>query len=191
MENKEKQVKEESTGSFIKSLLIDILIAVILAGIVLFFIRPTIVKQTSMLETLQPNDYIIMYQRAYKHATPQRGDIVIFESDLVNEETGGTKLLIKRIIGLPGDKIQIIDDQLYINGEAYVEDYIRDGITPPVDTPLPGETFVVPDGEYYALGDNRVVSVDSRTDEVGCITVDQIRGKAVLRLFPFNKIQRF
>ena len=60
-----------------KNLLIDIVIALILAAIVLFFIRPTVVKQTSMQDTLQPNDYLIMYKRAYVNKTPQRGDIVI------------------------------------------------------------------------------------------------------------------
>lgn len=180
-----------SQGEFIKNLIIDIVIAVALAFVVLIFIRPTIVRQTSMLDTLQENDYIIMYQRAYKHSEPQRGDIVIFQSELTNEENGSKKLLIKRVIGLPGDEIRISDGQLYINGEEYYEDYIREGVTPSHEIPEEGETYVVPDDHYYVMGDNRTVSIDSRYAEVGCITVDQIKGKAVLRLFPFNKITRF
>ena len=182
---------QETAGSFIRSLIIDIIIAVLLAGVVLYFVRPTIVKQSSMENTLQENDYIIMYKRAYTNNTPERGDIVIFQSSLINQETGKDKLLIKRVIGLPGDEISIRDNHLYLNGKLYPEDYIKDGFTPACDVPRDGETFTVPDGQYFVMGDNRVVSVDSRYTEVGCVSVDQIVGKAVLRLYPFNKIQRF
>lgn len=178
-------------GSFIKSFLIDIVIAVILAAIVLFFIRPTIVRQSSMENTFHDGDYLIMYKQAYRSHEPQRGDIIIFQSSLINEETGGEKLLIKRVIGLPGDDIEIKDDQLYINGEAYEEDYLKDGYTPAFEIPAEGETFTVPDGEYYCLGDNRVGSVDSRRSEVGTVKKAQIKGRVFVRLFPFNKIQRF
>ncbi|MCF0140887.1 MAG: signal peptidase I [Mogibacterium sp.] len=165
-----------------KNLLIDIVIALILAAIVLFFIRPTVVKQTSMQDTLQPNDYLIMYKRAYVNKTPQRGDIVIFQSSLTTE-SGKRKLLIKRVIGLPGDIITIKDDQLYINGEKYEEDYLRDGVTSG-DI----ENLEVPKEKYFVMGDNRLVSVDSRYDEVGCVSLGNIKGKAVFRLYPFNKI---
>lgn len=181
--------EKKQEPSFFKSLITDIAIAAVIAGAVLFFVRPTIVKQTSMLETLQPNDYLIMYRRAYSgDKTPERGDIVIFQSDLVNEEDGKDKLLIKRVIGLPGDVISIVNSQVYINGEEYKEDYLADGITPVVDIPTEGESYTVPEGEYFCMGDNRVVSIDSRSSEVGCVSKDQIKGKAVLRLFPFNKI---
>ena len=180
---------EKKEGSFLKSLAIDVAIAAVLAGAILFFIRPTVVKQTSMLETFQPNDYLIMYKRAYSgDKTPERGDVVIFQSELVNEETGGDKLLIKRVIGLPGDKISIIDNQLYVNDELQSEDYIRDGITPAGDNPYDGDELVVPEDHYYCMGDNRVVSVDSRYSEVGCVDKSAIKGKIVFRLFPFNKI---
>ena len=181
----------ETAGSFIKSLIIDVIIAVILAAIVLFFIRPTIVKQSSMEDTLHENDYMIMYKQAYRKHGPERGDIIIFQSSLTDVDTGMDKLLIKRVIGLPGDEISIIDNQLYINGEYYPEDYLKDGYTPACEIPPEGEIFTVPEGMYFAMGDNRAGSIDSRYSEVGCVSMDQIKGKVVLRLFPFSKIQRF
>lgn len=182
---------KESAGSFFKSLIIDIVIAVALAAIVLFFIRPTIVKQSSMEDTLHENDYMIMYRQAYRSHTPERGDIIIFQSELYDEDSGDDKLLIKRVIGLPGEEISIVDNQLYINGEAYIEDYLKDGYTPAFEIPLEGQTYTVPDDHYFVMGDNRVGSIDSRYHEVGCVKSEQIEGKVVLRLFPFNKIRTF
>ena len=186
-----EQSTGQKAGTFIKSLFVDVIIAVCLAGAVLYFIRPTIVKQTSMEDTLHENDYMIMYRLAYKKNTPQRGDIIIFQSGLVNEDNGKDKLLIKRAIGLPGDEIMIKDDQLYINGEAYYEDYLKDGYTPAFEIPPEGETYKVPDGTYFCMGDNRVGSIDSRRSEVGVVPAENIKGKVVVRLFPFNNIKKF
>ena len=172
-------------SDFLKSLIKDVIIAALLAAAVLYFVRPTIVQQTSMQPTMNPNDYIIIYKQAYRSEGPARGDIIVFESAL-KDDRGNDKLLIKRVIGLPGDVITIRDDQLYLNGEAYQEDYLKDGITTGLI-----EDLTVPDGQYFCMGDNRVSSIDSRDDSVGFVKRSQIRGKAVLRLFPFNRIQTF
>ena len=187
----EPHPKGSGAASFFKSLVVDIVIAAALAAVVLYFIRPTIVKQSSMEDTLHENDYMIMYKQAYRKTPPVRGDIVIFQSELVDENNGKNKLLIKRVIGLPGDEIKIEGGQLYINGEAYEEDYLKDGYTPAFEIPVEGETYTVPEGSYFCMGDNRVGSVDSRRKEVGCVAGDLIKGKVVVRLFPFNKIQTF
>ena len=172
-------------SDFVKSLIKYIIFAPILAAVVISFVRPTIVKQTSMQDTLNPNDYIIMYRRAYSgDKEPKRGDIVIFKSEL-QDENGKNKLLIKRVIGLPGDKITINDGKVYINDKEYDESYLKDGYTTGSVN-----NFKVPKGEYFVMGDNRVVSIDSRYSEVGCVKKDAIKGRAVLRLFPFTKIKK-
>lgn len=172
-------------SDFVKSLIKDIIVAAILAAVVISFVRPTIVKQTSMQDTLNPNDYIIMYRRAYSgDKEPKRGDIIIFKSEL-QDENGKNKLLIKRVIGLPGDKITINDGKVYINDKEYDESYLKDGYTTGSVN-----NFKVPKGEYFVMGDNRVVSIDSRYSEVGCVKKDAIKGRAVLRLFPFTKIRK-
>ena len=172
-------------SDFVKSLIKDIIVAAILAAVVISFVRPTIVKQTSMQDTLNPNDYIIMYRRAYSgDKEPKRGDIVIFKSEL-QDENGKNKLLIKRVIGLPGDKITINDGKVYINDKEYDESYLKDGYTTGSVN-----NFKVPKGEYFVMGDNRAVSIDSRYSEVGCVKKDAIKGRAVLRLFPFTKIKK-
>jgi signal peptidase I len=172
-------------SDFVKSLIKDIIVAAILAAVVISFVRPTIVKQTSMQDTLNPNDYIIMYRRAYSgDKEPKRGDIVIFKSEL-QDENGKNKLLIKRVIGLPGDKITINDGKVYVNDKEYDESYLKDGYTTGSVN-----NFKVPKGEYFVMGDNRVVSIDSRYSEVGCVKKDAIKGRAVLRLFPFTKIKK-
>ena len=172
-------------SDFVKSLIKDIIGAAILTAVVISFVRPTIVKQTSMQDTLNPNDYIIMYRMAYSgDKEPKRGDIVIFKSEL-QDENGKNKLLIKRVIGLPGDKITINDGKVYINDKEYDENYLKDGYTTGSVN-----NFKVPKGEYFVMGDNRVVSIDSRYSEVGCVKKDAIKGRAVLRLFPFTKIKK-
>ncbi len=169
-------------SDFVKNLIIDIIIAVLVAGTILFFIKPTVVQQTSMLPTFKEGDYLITYKRAYSHKEPERGDVVVFQSSLT-DDSGNDKLLIKRVIGLPGEIITIKDGMVYINGEEYKESYLNDGYTPgDIDD------YVIPEGKYFCMGDNRVVSIDSRSADVGPVDKDLIMGKVVVRLFPFSRI---
>lgn len=111
----------------------------------------------------------------------------MFHTEL-KTETGSEKLLIKRIIGLPGDVIDIEDGLVYLNGELLEEDYIPAGGTMPHDA---GSHFEVPEDSLFCLGDNRGVSKDSRYSDVGYIKIDEVVGKAVIRLYPFNSIKVF
>ena len=159
----------------------DIVIAVIIALVVVQFIKPTIVKESSMEPNFYENDYLFVSKQAYRFNEPQRGDVVIFHSSLV-QENGDEKLLIKRVIGLPGETIDIIDEHVYINGEMLDESFTMDGTTYGNV-----EGLVIPEDQYFCMGDNRDVSIDSRDSSVGCVDIDQMVGKAVFRLFPFSE----
>jgi len=163
-------------------LLRDIAIAVAVLVLILQFYKPTIVFEHSMEDTLHPEDYVFLSKRAYSFGEVSFGDIVVFESKLLDER-GGQKSLIKRVIGLPGDTIEVKDEAVYRNGVRLSEPYVKSGVTP-------GATAMVtvPEGEFYVLGDNRQVSMDSRTSEVGFVPMDKILGKVVFRLFPLSTI---
>lgn len=164
----------------------DIVIAIIIAALVIQFIKPTIVKESSMEPTLYANNYLFLSKQAYTlFSEPKRGDIVVFHTDLTTAD-GKEKLLIKRVIGLPGDEVAISEGQVYINGEAIEEPYLKDGFTPGYVEPV-----VVPEDSLFVMGDNRVVSIDSRSETVGCVKISEIVGKAVLRLYPFDQIRTF
>ena len=168
-----------------KGFLKELAIAIVIALVIMQFIKPTIVKETSMEPTLIENDYLLLNRQAYNFGEPERGDIIVFHTDLTTED-GKEKMLVKRVIGLPGETITISGGLVYIDGEVIEEDYIKDGYTDGFV-----ENYVIPEGELYVMGDNRLVSIDSRTESVGSITIDSVLGKAFVRLYPFNQICLF
>ncbi len=160
----------------------DILIAIVIALVITQFIKPTIVKEKSMQPTLYENNYIILSKQSYRFSEPKYKDIIVFHSDLTTEE-GKEKLLIKRVIGVPGDTIEILDGQLILNDEVLKEDYILDPYTSGFV-----EKTTISEGQLFVMGDNRQNSRDSRDPFIGCVNIDEVVGKAVFRLYPFNKI---
>ena len=165
-----------------KGFLKELIVAALIAFLIMQFIKPTIVKESSMQPTLFENNYIFLSKQAYNFGDPKRGDIVVFHTNLTTQK-GEEKLLIKRIIGLPGDKISILQGDVYINDVKQKEDYTMDGFTSGYL-----EDFIVPDHQIFVMGDNRAVSLDSRSAEIGCINIDKIIGKAFFRLYPFKDI---
>ena len=161
-------------------LLRDIAIAFAVIVLILQFVKPTIVFEHSMEDTLHPEDYVFLAKQAYKFGEIEFGDIVVFES-LLLDERGTHKNLIKRVIGLPGDIITVKNDSVYRNGERLVEPYTKEGVTVGEMEPI-----IVPQGEYFLMGDNRRVSLDSRDPDIGFIPEEMIRGKVIFRLFPIS-----
>ena len=162
----------------------DILCAVIIAVIILQFVMPTVVREHSMENTLQENDYLFVSKQAYKlfGGTPSRGDVIVFQSNLPLTAKSN-KLLVKRIIGVAGDKIAIKDGVTYINGKPIDESFTKDGYT------LGDmDEVTVPENCLFCMGDNRQNSGDSRDSRIGFVDVSTIKGKVVFRLFPFKSI---
>jgi signal peptidase I len=134
-----------------------------------------------MQPTLYENDYIFLSKQAYNlFGDPEYGDIIVFHSD-IESDNGKKKDLIKRIIGLPGDVISVADGVVYRNDEAIKESYIMEDYTT-------GQVmeYEVPDGMMFVMGDNRRVSLDSRSEDIGAVAMDDIMGKAVWKVYPFK-----
>lgn len=174
----EKEKKKNSIWYWIT----DIAIALVLALIIAQFFSPTMVRQNSMEDTLHDGDYIFINKRIYSFTDVKHGDIVIFVTD-EEDENGKPKKLIKRAIALPGDTIEITEGNVYLNDEKLSEDYIKENYT---DGEI--EKVTVPEDKMFVMGDNRTYSHDSREQDLGFIDMDNLRGKAIFRLYPFGDI---
>ncbi len=158
-----------------------IITALVFAFIITQFIRPTLVRGESMYPTLVENDYLIINRMAYKLGKPKDGDIIVFKTDLLQDD-GKPKDLVKRVIATEGQHIKIEDSKVYVDNKLLDEPYIHDNYTSgDID-------MVIPEGEVFTMGDNREKSLDSRYEEVGLVNEKDIMGKVMIRLFPFNKI---
>jgi len=146
-------------------------LAILCVLIAAFFIRPSQVSGPSMAPHVNSGEFVITNTLAYRFGKPRRGDVVAFEHDGITP-----KLYIKRVVGLPGDRIAINRGTVYVNGAALPEPYVqyRDDRSVPVTT--------VPPDEVYVLGDNRAVSEDSRV--FGPVLDRALIGKAVAAIWP-------
>ena len=192
-----------------------IIIAVVIAILIKYFIgTPTIVKQTSMWPTLEQNDRLILNRLPRTFGKmPERGDIITFEAPS-NNATGllasdienpvakydnepntwwgkfiydvleiGKESYIKRVIALPGEHVEIKEGKVYINGEELDEPYLKDDVITEPTGVL--NDFFVPENTVFAMGDNREGSKDCRA--FGCIPLEKIESKVVIRFWPLNK----
>ena len=180
-----KEVNQQESKS-LKSSIIEWIkvfgLAIILAFVITLFIKPTLVRGDSMVPTLHENDYLIINRIGYKIGQPENGDVIVFKSDL-EQEDGSNKDLVKRVIGVEGDEVLITGGQVFVNGNLLDEPYLETGMYTEGEIDL-----VVPEGKLFVLGDNREVSLDSRYDKVGLVDVSDVEGKVFVRLYPFNDI---
>ena len=191
-----------------------IIIALVLAMLFRYFIgTPTIVKQESMKPTLIENERLWLNRWGRTTKTlPKRGEIITFEEPEVlkysqeeidqnnpiakyQERTGldwffynfleiGKRSYIKRVIGLPGEHVEIKEGKVYINGEVLDEPYLQAGLVTDV-TGVGFSDFIVPENSVFAMGDNRNHSKDCRS--FGCIPLERIESTVAIRIWPLNK----
>ncbi|HEY4600145.1 MAG TPA: signal peptidase I [Cerasibacillus sp.] len=172
---------------WIKALLIAVAVAFVIRT---FFFIPIIVDGPSMLPTLHDRDQMIVNKFSYRIKEPERFDIVVFHAS-------DKKDFIKRVIGLPGEHVAVIDNVLYIDHEPVEEPFLtelKENMKPyQILTEdfrledLPGAYDVIPEHQVLVLGDNRGNSVDSRS--IGLISMDQIVGKTSLIYWPMDRMQ--
>jgi signal peptidase I len=164
---------------FIKDMLGYIIVIIIVILLRNYVIAPAEVFEESMSPTLHNSDIILLDKISYKYKEIKRFDVIVFDY-------AETKYLIKRVIGLPGEYLEYKDNNLYIDNKKIEEPYLKDVITADFSlTDLGYEK--IPDNMYLVLGDNREVSIDSR--KIGLVKKKEIKGKAFVRIFPFNKIK--
>ena len=163
------------TAEILLSIVIGLLIAFLIKEFIIFNVN---VPSESMETTVMTNDKLIGYRLAYLNKAPERGDIITFESP---DNPGVT--FLKRIIGLPGETLNIVDGKVYINNSdtPLDEPYINNREEPKGDF----GPYVIPEGSYFVMGDNRNNSLDSRYWETtNFISIDDISSKIIFKYFP-------
>ena len=174
--------EEEGKISPLKELLSMLIYIGVVLGVTFLIItfvgQRTHVSGESMKNTLDHGDQLIVDKITYRFRDPERFDIIVFPFHY-KENT----YYIKRIIGLPGETVQIADGTIYINGEVLEESYGREVMQ---DPGIAAEPITLGEDEYFVLGDNRNQSSDSRDPSVGLIHRDEIIGRAWLRIWPLN-----
>lgn len=170
----------KSTAREILGMLVYIAFVLLLTFLVVRYVgQRTQVDGHSMEATLYDGDQLIVDKISYRFKDPQRFDIIVFPFQY-KENT----YYIKRIIGLPGETVQILDGDIYINGEILEEDYGKETM---VMSGRAVNEIQLGDDEYFVLGDNRNHSEDSRFEEVGNIKRSDIIGRAFIRIWPFSR----
>ena len=163
--------------NMIKTLIIYIIIMFVVYTLYNIFIFNAQIPSDSMENTINSGDMVFCLR--YLGSTPQKGDIVVVNSRELN------KYVVKRVIGVGGDKVKITDGDVYINDVKLDEPYLIGGTKTYDDDEY---TYSIPDGNYFLLGDNREHSKDSRYWENPFISRNDIVAKAIFRYYPFDKM---
>lgn len=188
-QDSEKDEKEMTKGQKIRNALVELAIYAVIIVLCISFVPKYVIQRTivdgySMENTLQDEDNLLVEKVSYHFTDPKRFDVIVFYPHGKENKD----YYIKRVIGLPGETIQIIGDTIYIDGKVLEEDFGKDPMT---KSGIAQEPLKLGDDEFFVLGDNRAVSEDSRYPEVGPVSKDKIAGKAILRIYPLSKFGTF
>lgn len=177
-----------SIGSFILDFVQSIVLALaVFVVLYLFVAQPNEVKGSSMLPNFVDKEFLLTEKISYYLGDPQRGDVVIFKAPATESCAAEECEYIKRIIGVPGDKVMVKDGKVYLNGELLDQTFLpNDVITTEGQFSKEGVEETVPEGEYLCFGDNRQHSRDGR--EFGPIKKELIVGKAFFKYWPVSSL---
>lgn len=177
-----------SLGSFILEFVQSIVLALsVFVLIYLFVAQPNQVKGSSMVPNFTDAEYLLTDKLSYQFGVPTRGDVVVFKAPASEPCAEDECEYIKRIIGVPGDKVMVEEGQVYLNGELLEQSFLPDDyITDPGSFCQEGVEVEVPEGKYLVFGDNRSHSRDGR--EFGPIDKSLIVGKAFFKYWPVSEM---
>ncbi len=178
----------KAIGTFFLDIIQTIVLALsVFIIIYLFLVQPHQVKGSSMYPNFHDGEFILTNKVSYRFGSPKRGDVIIFKAPAGEPCAEIECEYIKRIIGLPGDRVKVQGGSVFVNGSKLNESYLANGIyVSPGSYLLENLEKEIPEGEYLALGDNRSQSRDGR--EFGPISKEDIIGKAWVRYLPFDRV---
>ena len=174
-------------GSFFLDIIETVVIALsVFLIIYLFFMQPHQVNGQSMVPTFLDRQYLLTDKVSYKLNTPERRDMIVFHApDDAGCPPGGSCDFIKRIIGVPGDTIEVKEGKVFLNGLLLEEDYLPASYTTQAGAYTRNKTITLRDNEYFVMGDNRDHSSDSRA--WGPIGFEDMVGRVFFRYWPLSK----
>jgi len=178
-----------SLGMFILEFTQSIVLALsVFVLLYLFVAQPNEVKGNSMLPNFENGEYLLTDKLSYQFGQPQRGDVVVFKAPPSEPCSESECEYIKRVIGVPGDRVMVKEGKVYLNGNLLDQRFLpADFVTDPGAFMQEGVERLIPQGEYLCLGDNRSHSRDGR--EFGSIRKESIVGKAFFVYYPFNRVR--
>ena len=176
-----EKLRNDRTRGIVKWVF-EIIVTLVFAVLVAISAFQTVTLQESAMEpTYSVGEKFFVNRALYKISSPKRGDVIVFKTSA----SDSAALHIRRVIGLPGETVQVKDGKIYINGKAYEENEAYQDMT---DGGLANSAITLESGEYFVLGDNRNNSEDSRFSDIGNISKKYIVGKVWFTVSPKNKI---
>lgn len=173
----EEENQKEKRRKLIRNVFFAVVIIAAIAVLVVLLLFPVLqISGTSMTDTLNNGDIVI----ASKAGSFEEGDIIAFYYN--------NNVLVKRVIGMPGDWVNMDEDgNVYVNGSLLDEPYVSQKDFGECDIVFP---YQVPESRYFVLGDRRTTSIDSRTSSIGCVSTEFVVGKLAFRIWPLSQIKR-
>ncbi len=184
-----KKQEEVPAGRRLRNSIIELcvyiaIIIICVAFVPKYVLQRTIVDGKSMMNTLKNGENLLVEKVSYHFTDPDRFDVIVFYP----HGRESSDYYIKRVIGLPGETVQIKGEDIYINDEKIEENFGKDPI---MDPGIAEKPIKLGDDEFFVLGDNRTVSEDSRYEEVGPVKRENIEGRAILRIYPLSEFGTF
>ena len=176
-----EKLRDDRTRGIVKWVF-ELIVTLVFAVLVAISAFQTVTLQESAMEpTYSVGEKFFVNRALYKISSPKRGDVIVFKTSA----SDSAALHIRRVIGLPGETVQVKDGKIYINGKAYEENGAYQDMT---DGGLANSAITLESGEYFVLGDNRNNSEDSRFSDIGNISKKYVVGKVWFTVSPKNKI---